>query len=510
MSRIVKIFDTTLRDGEQSPGATLNVIEKLEIARALERMRVDAMEAGFPIASPGDFESVRAIAEEIKTVTIVALARAVEKDIERAWEALRPAARPRIHVFIATSPVHMEYKLRKSPNEVLRMAEEAVRYAKQFTEDVEFSAEDATRSDRDFLCEVFERAVRAGATVINVPDTVGYTVPDEFRRLIRYILENTPSIGSAELSVHCHNDLGMAVANSLAAVEAGAHQVEVTINGIGERAGNASLEEVVMGLKTRRDYFDATTTIDTRQILRCSGLVAALTGIHVQVNKPIVGQNAFAHEAGIHQDGVLKERTTYEIMSPEDIGLTGSRIVLGKHSGRHAFGKRVSELGYELSAEELARAYERFIELADRKKEVSDRDIDALLRGELTAGEDLYTLEYLHVSSGLTAIPTATVRIVKEGVVAEEAACGDGPVDAAYHAIDRIIQLQATLEEYTLKAVTGGKDALGEVSVRVRAGDRVYTGRGVSTDVIVASVRAYLNAMNKVGSDLRSRGEVCR
>lgn len=509
MSRIVKIFDTTLRDGEQSPGATLNVVEKLEIARALERMRVDAMEAGFPIASPGDFESVRAIAEEIKSVTIVGLARAIEKDIARAWEALRPAERPRIHVFIATSAVHMKHKLRKSPNEVLRMAEEAVRYAKSFTEDVEFSAEDATRSDCDFLCAVIERAIQAGATVINVPDTVGYAVPDEFSRLIRYILEHTPSIASADLSVHCHNDLGMAVANSLAAVDAGVHQVEVTINGIGERAGNAALEEVVMALKTRSDCFDAATSVDTRQIQRCSSLVAALTGIHVQVNKPIVGQNAFAHESGIHQDGVLKERTTYEIMSPEDIGLTGSRIVLGKHSGRHAFGKRVSELGYELSPEELSRAYERFIELADRKKEVSDRDIDALLRGELKAGDDLYTLEYLHVSSGLTAIPTATVRIVKEGKVAEEAACGDGPVDAAYHAIDRIVQLQATLEEYTLKAVTGGKDALGEVSVRVRAGDRVYTGRGVSTDVIVASVRAYLSAMNKVGSDLKTSGEAC-
>ena len=502
MSRVIKVFDTTLRDGEQSPGATLNVLEKLEIARALERLRVDAMEAGFPIASPGDFESVRTIAEEIRTVTIVALARAVEKDIDRAWEALKPAARPRIHTFIATSPIHMEYKLRKTPNEVLRMATEAVRYAKRFTEDVEFSAEDATRSDPEFLCKVFEEVINAGATVINIPDTVGYATPSEFHNLIRYVIEHTPNIDRAELSVHCHDDLGMAVANSLAAVQAGVHQVEVTINGIGERAGNAALEEVVMALKTRNDFFNATTLVDTRQIYRCSSLVSALTGLHVQVNKSIVGKNAFAHESGIHQDGVLKERATYEIMSPEDIGLTANRLVLGKHSGRHAFRKHLLELGYDLPEEELSRAYESFIELADRKKEVSDRDIEALIRGELTAVEDLYSLDYLHVSSGMTSIPTATVRLVREGQVFEEAACGDGPVDAAYRAVDRVVQMDATLEEYQLRAVTSGKDALGEVSVKVRVGERVYTGRGVSMDIIVASVRAYLNALNKAGSDL--------
>lgn len=505
MSRIIKVFDTTLRDGEQSPGATLNAAEKLEIARALERLKVDAIEAGFPVASPGDFESVRAIAEEIRTVTVVALARAVEKDISRAWDALRPATRPRIHTFIATSPIHMQYKLRKSPGEVLRMAVDAVKYAKQFTEDVEFSAEDATRSDWDFLCKVFEEVIDAGATVINIPDTVGYTVPAEFQRLIKYIFEHTRNIDRVEVSVHCHDDLGMAVANSLAAIEAGVHQVEVTINGIGERAGNAALEEVVMALKTRHDFFNASTGVDTTKIYRCSSLVSALTGLYVQANKSIVGRNAFAHESGIHQDGVLKERTTYEIMSPKDIGLATSQIVLGKHSGRHAFRTRLLELGFNLGDEEFSRAYERFIELADRKKEVSDRDIEALVRGELTAVEDLYSLDYLHVSSGMAAIPTATVRIMREGKVVEEAACGDGPVDAAYRAVDRIIQLQTTLEDYQLRAVTGGKDALGEVTVKVRAGDRVYTGRGVSTDIIVASVKAYLNALNKVANDLKRK-----
>jgi len=505
VSRIIKVFDTTLRDGEQSPGATLNAAEKLEIARALERLKVDAIEAGFPVASPGDFESVRAIAEEIRTVTVVALARAVEKDISRAWDALRPATRPRIHTFIATSPIHIQYKLRKSPDEVLRMAVDAVKYAKQFTEDVEFSAEDATRSDWDFLCKVFEEVIDAGATVINIPDTVGYTVPAEFQRLIKYIFEHTRNIDRVEVSVHCHDDLGMAVANSLAAIEAGVHQVEVTINGIGERAGNAALEEVVMALKTRHDFFNASTGVDTTQIYRCSSLVSALTGLYVQANKSIVGRNAFAHESGIHQDGVLKERTTYEIMSPKDIGLATSQIVLGKHSGRHAFRTRLLELGFNLGDEEFSRAYERFIELADRKKEVSDRDIEALVRGELTAVEDLYSLDYLHVSSGMAAIPTATVRIMREGKVVEEAACGDGPVDAAYRAVDRIIQLQTTLEDYQLRAVTGGKDALGEVTVKVRAGDRVYTGRGVSTDIIVASVKAYLNALNKVANDLKRK-----
>jgi len=505
VSRIIKVFDTTLRDGEQSPGATLNAAEKLEIARALERLKVDAIEAGFPVASPGDFESVRAIAEEIRTVTVVALARAVEKDISRAWDALRPATRPRIHTFIATSPIHIQYKLRKSPDEVLRMAVDAVKYAKQFTEDVEFSAEDATRSDWDFLCKVFEEVIDAGATVINIPDTVGYTVPAEFQRLIKYIFEHTRNIDRVEVSVHCHDDLGMAVANSLAAIEAGVHQVEVTINGIGERAGNAALEEVVMALKTRHDFFNASTGVDTTKIYRCSSLVSALTGLYVQANKSIVGRNAFAHESGIHQDGVLKERTTYEIMSPKDIGLATSQIVLGKHSGRHAFRTRLLELGFNLGDEEFSRAYERFIELADRKKEVSDRDIEALVRGELTAVEDLYSLDYLHVSSGMAAIPTATVRIMREGKVVEEAACGDGPVDAAYRAVDRIIQLQTTLEDYQLRAVTGGKDALGEVTVKVRAGDRVYTGRGVSTDIIVASVKAYLNALNKVANDLKRK-----
>ncbi len=507
MSREIIIFDTTLRDGEQSPGVNLNLGEKLEIAKQLARLNVDVIEAGFPIASPGDFESVKAIAKEVKGPVIAGLARSVKKDIDRAWEALQYAERPRIHVFIATSDIHMQYKLRKSPEEVLQLAVESVKYAKSLCSDIEFSAEDATRSNWEFLCKVIEAAIDAGATTVNIPDTVGYTVPWEFEALIRHIISNVRNIDKARISVHCHNDLGMAVANTLAALKAGATQAECTVNGIGERAGNAALEEVVMALRTRNDFFDLKPNIITEQIYRTSSIVSALTGIQVQANKAIVGPNAFAHESGIHQDGVLKERSTYEIMTPQSIGLTQNRIVLGKHSGRHAFRERLKEMGYSLTDEELNRVFERFIELADKKKELHDQDIEALVQGQIGDAEDIFELDYLHVSSGITSIPTATVRIKKEGEVFEEAACGEGPVDAVYKAIDRITGIAVNLADYSLRAVTGGKDALGEVSVRVRDNGKVYTGRGVSMDIIEASARAYIHALNKMVHDRKRASE---
>ncbi|HHV53850.1 MAG TPA: 2-isopropylmalate synthase [Firmicutes bacterium] len=503
--RRVEIFDTTLRDGEQSPGVSLNVHEKLEIARQLARLGVDVIEAGFPVTSPGDFAAVQAIAREVHGPVIAALARALPGDVERAAEALRPArergkGQARIHTFIATSPIHMRYKLRKSPEEVIELAVAAVKLARQYVEDVEFSAEDATRSDPEFLARVFGAVIEAGATVLNVPDTVGYTTPAEFSRLIRFLRENVPGIERVKLSVHCHDDLGMAVANSLAGVEAGATQVECTINGLGERAGNAALEEIVMALRTRADFYGVETGIVTPEIYRTSRLVSALTGVMVQPNKAIVGENAFAHEAGIHQDGILKERTTYEIMTPESIGLKQSRLVLGKHSGRHAFRARLAELGYELGEQELQQAYERFIELADRKKNVSDRDLEALVAGagsRATVPEE-YSLEYLSVVSGTAGIATATVKLRRGDEVRTEAACGDGPVDAAYRAIDRITGVHVELDGYQLQAVTGGKDAAGEVVVRLKEDGHIFVGRGLSTDVIEASVRAYLHAFNKL------------
>ncbi|HHY46406.1 MAG TPA: 2-isopropylmalate synthase [Firmicutes bacterium] len=498
MPRIVQVFDTTLRDGEQSPGASLNVKEKVEIARQLARLNVDVIEAGFPIASPGDFEAVKAIAEEVTGPTIAALARATKTDIDRAWEALRHARRPRIHTFIATSDIHMKYKLRKEPAQVLEMAVAAVKLAKSYVEDVEFSAEDATRSNPEFLKTVFEEVIKAGATVLNVPDTVGYATPQEFARLICYLKENVKGIDKVILSVHCHNDLGLAVANSLVAIENGAQQVECTVNGIGERAGNAALEEIVMALATRRDYYDAVTRVVTEQIYRTSRMVSTFTGIAVQVNKAIVGDNAFAHEAGIHQDGILKERTTYEIMTPESIGLTRSRLVLGKHSGRHAFAERLKELGYVLTNEEINRAYEEFIALADKKKEVSDRDIEAIVEGRHAVSQDRLSLDYLTVVSGNKTVPTATVRLYRDGQLVEEAACGDGPVDATYKAIDRITGERTQLVDYSIRAATSGKDALGEVVVKIRDNGNLFTGRGVSTDIIEASAIAYINAINKM------------
>jgi len=499
MADRVYIFDTTLRDGEQSPGVSLNKEEKLEIARQLAKLNVDVIEAGFPIASPGDFAAVQAIAEEVRGPVICGLARANFNDIDRAWDALKGAEKPRIHTFIATSDIHLKYKLRKTREEVLRLAVEAVQHAKQYTEDVEFSAEDASRSDLSFLCEVLEAAIEAGATVVNIPDTVGYAVPAEFGEFIASIRRRVKNIGRVVLSVHCHNDLGLAVANSLAAIQAGANQVECAINGLGERAGNAALEEIVMALYTKSGYFGRETGIKYDEIYRTSRLVSTLTGMSVQPNKAIVGKNAFLHESGIHQDGVLKERTTYEIMNPELIGIPQTNIVLGKHSGRHALRERLAELGYTLTDAELDKAFARFKELADRKKEITDLDLEALVKSEIRLSADLYQLCYLHISSGTSVVPTATVGLKRNGTIREEAACGDGPVDAAFKAVDKILGAnKVTLAEYNLSAITGGKDALGEVVVRATYKGKTYIGRGVSTDVIEASVKAYLNAVNKI------------
>lgn len=494
----VKIFDTTLRDGEQSAGINLNVDEKLQIARQLSRLNVDIIEAGFAVVSPGDFAGVQAIAREIKGVTVCSLARAVKGDIDRAWEALKDAENPLIHTFIATSDIHMKYKLKKDPDQVVAMAVEAVKHARSLCPNVEFSAEDATRSDWDFLCRIFGEVIKAGATTINVPDTVGYAIPSEFARLIRYLKENTPGIDGVSLSVHCHNDLGLAVSNSLAAVENGADQVECTINGLGERAGNAALEEVVMAIKTRPENFKAQTRLVTEQIHRSSVLVSTLTGKPVQHNKAIVGSNAFAHEAGIHQDGMLKNRMTYEIMTPESIGLGQSNIVLGKHSGRHAVKNRLQDMGYNLSEAEVDQAYQRFIDLADKKKEVTDSDLEAIVRNEIEVIADKYELDYLHVSTGNSTIPTATIRLKVDGSPVQEASCGHGPIDAIYKAIDRITNLTVKLDEYNIKAVTSGEDALGEVIVKVRENGHAYVGRGLSTDIIEASTLAYLHAINKM------------
>lgn len=496
--RDIIIFDTTLRDGEQTPGVNLNHSEKLEISRHLTKLGVDVIEAGFPKASPGDFEGVSLVAKEVQGPVVAALARAVPGDIELAARALEAAKRPRIHVFIATSPIHMQHKLRKTPDEVCEMAVQAITLARSYVDDIEFSAEDATRSDWDFLCRVFAAAIAAGATTINIPDTVGYTTPSEYHRLIHYVREHTPGIEKAIISVHCHDDLGMAVANSLAAVAAGATQIECAVNGLGERAGNAALEEIAMALVTRTDTFDARTRIVTEHIARTSRMVSMLTGIAIQPNKAIVGENAFAHEAGIHQDGMLKERSTYEIMTPQSIGLAQSRLILGKHSGRHAFRERLRELGYELADEDISKAYNRFIELCDRKKNVSDRDIQALVDEQVIPVNEVFNLEYLAVTTGNTTVPTATVRVRRGEEVIQEAACGDGPIDACYRAIDRVTQIETHLVNYSLGAVTGGKDALGEVTVQIRDNGHVFAGRGTSTDVIEASVRAYLQAINRL------------
>ncbi len=503
--RRIKIFDTTLRDGEQSPGVALTPEEKLAIAEQLARLGVDVIEAGFPIASPGDFEAVRLIAERVKGPVIAALARAANPDIERAAEAIAPAEKKRIHTFIATSPVHMEKKLRLKPEEVLRRAVWAVEYAKSFVEDVEFSAEDAGRSDRDFLVEIFSRVIEAGATVINIPDTVGYQVPWEFAELVAYVIEHTKGAEKVEWSVHCHDDLGLAVANSLAAVRVGATQVECTVNGIGERAGNAAMEEIVMALYTRRDFFHAETGINTREIARTSKLVSHLTGMPVPPNKAVVGANAFAHESGIHQDGVLKARETYEIMNAELVGREAAVLVLGKHSGRHAFKKALAELGYAFDDETLKKLFARFKEIADRKKTVTAEDLVALVEDERTRAPEHFKLLDLQVHSGIRLTPVATVRIQTPRGEVTEAATGDGPVDAVYKAIARAVEMQPVLERYRIEATSGGTESLGEVVVRLRMGSVTVGGRGLAPDIVEASARAYLDALNKLVAGVGSR-----
>ena len=510
----ILIFDTTLRDGEQSPGATLNVDEKLTIAHQLARLGVDVIEAGFPFASPGDFEAVQRIAAAVGTAegpVICGLARATPQDIKRAAEAIEPAVHGRIHTFIATSDIHLKYKLKKSREQVLAIAEEMVAYARSLTDDVEFSPEDAGRSDPTFLYQVLERAIAAGATTINIPDTVGYITPSEFGELIGGIRANVPNVDQAIISVHGHNDLGLAVANFLEAVKNGARQLECTINGIGERAGNAALEELVMALHVRRQYFNPflgrppeseapLTQIDTRQIYKASRLVSNLTGMLIQPNKAIVGSNAFAHESGIHQDGVLKHKLTYEIMDAQSIGLGDNQIVLGKHSGRNAFRTRLRELGFDLADHDLNKAFIRFKELADKKKEISDWDLEAIVKDE-TQSQVLggYHLELVQVSCGDHAQPTATVTLrTPEGKELTDAAIGTGPVDAVYRAINRQVNVPNRLIEFSVQSVTAGIDAIGEVTIRLQQGDRIYSGHAANTDIIVASAQAYLNALNRL------------
>jgi 2-isopropylmalate synthase len=509
----VVIFDTTLRDGEQSPGASMSIPQKLEIARQLAVLGVDIIEAGFPVSSPAQFEATRLVAEQVKGPTIAALARANPGDIEAAGKAVAPAKKRRIHTFIATSPIHMKHKLKKEPAEVLKMAVEAVKFARTFTDDVEFSPEDACRSEIPFLIEILAAVIEAGATTLNIPDTVGYVLPYEYGQLIARLKSDVCGIGKCIISTHCHNDLGMAVANSLAGVRNGARQVECTINGLGERAGNAALEEVVMAIRTRADFFSQaapgpkgryaagdglTTNINTKEIAKTSQLVSQLTGFVVQPNKAIVGANAFAHESGVHVDGMLKDRSTYEIMTPETIGLTGSRMVLGRHTGRHGFAERCKQLGYKLSKDEVEHAYQRFLEVADKKKEIFDADIAAIVNDEIRVVEQIYVLEYLHVASGTGTLPTASVRMKCKDEKKLAAAFGDGPVDAAYEAIRQAIGLTPALESYSIRAVTSGKEALGEATVRIRDNGRTFIGRGVSTDIIEASAKAYVDAINRM------------
>ena len=499
----LRIFDTTLRDGEQAPGGTLTLPEKLEVARVLEAMGVDIIEAGFPISSPGDFESVRAIAAEVTRSVVCGLARCTPKDIERAGEAVRDAAKPRIHLFLATSKIHREHKLRKGKEDIVRLAVESVRLAKSMCDDVEFSPEDASRTEMEFLEEVTQAAVEAGATTINLPDTVGYATPAAYGDLFRHLLVKLPILRERGivLSSHCHDDLGMAVANSLAAVQGGARQVECTINGIGERAGNAALEEIVMALRTRRDLFGIATRIDTTKLYPASRLVSTLTGLLVQRNKAVVGQNAFAHESGIHQDGVLKHRETYEIMDPTTVGIPKNSLVLGKHSGRAAFRDRVSQLGYTLSDAQVESAFARFKALADKKKEVFDEDVEALIDDQLDAATSLWTLEGVQVTTGKNVVPTATVTLRDStGEIMQDASVGDGPVDAIYAAIQRLTGVKADLTDYRIRIVGKGRDAQGEAMVELDHNGRSLRGRGVSTDILEASAMAYLAAVNRLRS----------
>jgi len=495
--RKILIFDTTLRDGEQSPGCSMNIAEKLEVARALAVLGVDIIEAGFPIASPGDFEAVKTIAGEIQGPAICGLARSLEKDIVQAAKAVKPAKRPRVHVFCATSEIHRVHKFKRAKEEILKMSVESVKLARSLVDDVEFSPEDASRTEPEYLAEVVAAVIDAGAGTVNIPDTVGYAMPAEFGDLIRYLRAHVPNIGKAVISVHCHNDLGMAVANSLAAVRAGAGQVECTINGIGERAGNAALEEIVMAIKTRSDFLNFTTGINTKRIYPTSRLVASVTGQTIPRHKAVVGDNAFAHESGIHQHGVMAARETYEIMKPEDIGISASKLVLGKHSGRHAFKQRTEALGYKLTDEQIDKAFTKFKVLADKKKEVFDEDIAALIDEQIEQVQEVWTLGGVQTTAGSNAIPTATVTLIKEGRSYTDAAIGDGPVDAVYKAIGRITGLEPRLTDYALRALTSGTDAQGEVTIEVEHQGRRFRTRGVSTDIVESSARAYLAAVNR-------------
>jgi len=504
MSDRLYIFDTTLRDGEQSPGCSMNLEEKLRVAHSLAVLGVDIIEAGFPVASPGDFEAVHRIASEIHGPTIAGLARAHPKDIERAAEAVKPAEKARIHTFIATSPIHMEAKLRMSPDEVLEMAVAAVKQARSLVPEVEFSAEDAGRTEMDFLCRIVEATIAAGARVINIPDTVGYMTPQEFGGRIRELRERVPNADQAIFSVHCHNDLGLSVANSLAAVESGARQVECTINGLGERAGNASLEEIVMILRTRSDRYDIETGIDTTKIVPTSKLVSQITGMPVQANKAIVGANAFAHEAGIHQDGVLKHHKTYEIMTPESVGWTTNRMVLGKHSGRAALKSRYEELGVEVDQDALNAVFERFKILADKKKEVFDEDLMSILEHGEEAESERVKLSSLHVASGTKDTPVAAIELEIEGKVHKATSEGDGPVDAAFKAINSLVEPNGKLLLYAVNAITAGTDAQGEVTVRLQDAGRIVNGQGKDTDIVVASAKALISALNKL-PDMHAR-----
>jgi 2-isopropylmalate synthase len=503
LKRKIHIFDTTLRDGEQSPGASLTPEEKIEIAKQLERLNVDVIEAGFPVSSPGEMRAVQLISETVTKPVICGLARMVPKDIDACRRALEKAKRKRLHVFLATSQIHREYKLKKGKQEILQIAVEHIKSARKDFKDIEFSPEDAARTERDFLADVVKAAVGAGATVVNIPDTVGYAIPQEFGDLIAYLIRKVPELGKqVTLSVHCHNDLGLATANSLAAVLAGANQVECTINGIGERAGNAAMEEIVMAIDTREDFMDCYTDIRQEEITKTSRLVSYLTGMVVQPNKAIVGRNAFSHESGIHQDGVLKKRITYEIIDPQKIGLTGSQIILGKLSGRHAFAERVKKLGYELKEKELDRAFERFKKLADQKKYVFDEDIETIIQEEITEVPETWKLDYLKLSLESGKAPVATLRLLRGKELLEATSHGDGPVDACYKAIEKITKLKVNVTHYGIQSVTRGKDAQGEVNVKLRIDGKEVTGRGASTDIVEASVKAYLLAINKVCAKL--------
>jgi 2-isopropylmalate synthase len=503
----VIIFDTTLRDGEQSPGASMNTNEKIRLALQLEKLGVDVLEAGFPAASDGDYEAVSQIAGKIKRMEVAALARTTHEDIDRAWQAVKHAAHPKIHTFIATSEIHMVHKLRLTPEQVIEKAVEAVKLACSYTDKVEFSAEDGSRSDRDFLCKVFEAAIEAGATTVNLPDTVGYAIPTEFSELVRYVRDHTPNIHKARISVHCHNDLGLATANTLAAIMAGARQAEVTINGIGERAGNASLEELVMCLHTRSKDLPMRTNIDTTLLHPSSRLVRMITGMMVQPNKAIVGANAFAHEAGIHQDGVLKNPMTYEIMKPETVGLNRNLMVLGKHSGRHALRTHLKDMGYDLSDEELQLIFVKFKDLCDKKKYVLDEDLEVLVTEGVLRTSEIFELQYLHVSCGTTVLPMASVKLSINGRTIQGARYGNGPIDAVFNTIEHLTCVQTELLRFTVSAISGGTDAQGEVTVRLQQDGIVALGRGADPDIITASARAYINGLNRLEYLKKNRRE---